>query len=106
MEKPILHLNLKKKWFDMIESGEKREEYREYKTYYHRLFVNGYVKIKGKIYHPSDVIICFSNGYAKTRRQMLFNLKLVYHGHGKPQWGAEKGKDYYVILLGERIYFI
>jgi hypothetical protein len=24
----ILHLTLKKKWFDMIASGEKREEYR------------------------------------------------------------------------------
>ena len=25
----ILHLTLKKKWFDMIASGEKKEEYRE-----------------------------------------------------------------------------
>ena len=24
-----LHLNLKKQWFDMILSGEKKEEYRE-----------------------------------------------------------------------------
>ncbi|HET8736229.1 MAG TPA: ASCH domain-containing protein, partial [Pricia sp.] len=29
-----LHLNLKKKWFDMILSGEKKEEYREIKEYW------------------------------------------------------------------------
>lgn len=30
----ILHLTLKKKWFDMIASGEKKEEYREVKDYW------------------------------------------------------------------------
>lgn len=29
MNKNTLHLSLKKRWFDMIASGEKREEYRE-----------------------------------------------------------------------------
>ena len=29
-----LHLNLKRKWFDMILSGEKKEEYREFKKYW------------------------------------------------------------------------
>lgn len=34
-----LHLNLKKKWFDMILSGEKTEEYREIKDFWiQRLF--------------------------------------------------------------------
>jgi hypothetical protein len=28
-----LNLVLKKKWYDMIESGEKTEEYRELKSY-------------------------------------------------------------------------
>ena len=30
----ILHLTLKKKWFDMILSGEKTDEYREIKPYW------------------------------------------------------------------------
>lgn len=34
MEKKILHLTLKKKWFDMILSGVKKEEYREVKAYW------------------------------------------------------------------------
>ena len=75
MEKPILHLNLEKKWFDMILSGEKKEEYREIKPYWNRVF-STYIKIKGKVYHPSDVIIRFSNGYAKNRRQ--FDIECKY----------------------------
>lgn len=34
-----LHLNLKKKWFDMIASGEKPEEYRELSDYWINRFV-------------------------------------------------------------------
>lgn len=33
-------LPIKKKWFDMIKSGEKREEYREIKPYYTARFLN------------------------------------------------------------------
>ena len=36
---PVLHLTLKKYWFDMIKSGIKKEEYREIKDYWvKRLF--------------------------------------------------------------------
>lgn len=34
MKPKVLHLTLKKKWFDMIASGEKVEEYREIKPYW------------------------------------------------------------------------
>lgn len=33
-----LHLNLKKKWFDMILSSEKKEEYREIKPFWENRF--------------------------------------------------------------------
>lgn len=33
-DRRVLHLPLKGEWYDMIESGEKREEYREFKEYY------------------------------------------------------------------------
>ena len=48
----ILHLTLKKKWFDMIASGEKREEYRELKPYWHK-------RLMDKTYDA----IKFRNGY-------------------------------------------
>lgn len=35
----ILELPLKKEWYDMIESGEKREEYREIKPHWSKRFV-------------------------------------------------------------------
>lgn len=34
-----LKLTLKKKWFDMIASGEKKEEYREIKPYWIKRFI-------------------------------------------------------------------
>ena len=36
----MLVLPIKKKWFEMIASGEKREEYREIKPYYDSRFMN------------------------------------------------------------------
>ena len=36
----MLTLPIKKKWYDMILSGEKKEEYREQKPYYTKRFVN------------------------------------------------------------------
>ena len=36
----MLILPIKKEWFDMILSGEKKEEYREIKPYYERRFSN------------------------------------------------------------------
>lgn len=39
----MLTLPIKKKWFDMIKSGEKKEEYREIKPYYASRFYNNYI---------------------------------------------------------------
>ena len=36
----MLILPIKKKWFDMIASGEKKEEYREIKPYYNKCLGN------------------------------------------------------------------
>lgn len=38
----MLTLPIKKKWFDMIISGEKKEEYREIKPYYDTRFMNAF----------------------------------------------------------------
>jgi hypothetical protein len=102
MNKPILHLNLIKKWFDII--GEvKLEEYREITPYWERYFSGNSIRIKGKWYNPNEVIVCFSNGYAKDRPQKFFNIKELRVGVGNPIWGATPDKNYFVIVLGERI---
>ena len=52
--KKIIHLNLKKEWYDKIKSGEKTIEYREYKSYWIKRLLN-----------PFDEIH-FKNGYKKN----------------------------------------
>lgn len=105
----ILHLNLKAKWFDMIEQQIKLQEYRDYTDYWHRVFktvlndnnqMDDKIKIKGKYYNPTDVIICFSNGYAKNRRQMYVEIKEFGRGLGREEWGAIPKKWYYILTLG------
>lgn len=104
--KPILHLNLKKKWFDMILSGEKKEEYRDMSEYWKRIFQDHsdkfkmLIKIKNNHFYPEDVIICFSNGYAKNRRQFYIKCNGLKIGFGLEKWGAEKDKIYYILKLG------
>lgn len=86
----ILHLTLKKKWFDMIASGEKREEYREIKPYWNGRFVN-------KKYN----VIHFRNGYSKDCPNMFVELKDIKIGTGLVKWGALEGKLIYILELGE-----
>ena len=88
----ILHLTLKKKWFDLILSGKKTEEYREIKPYWEK-------RLMGKTY---DHVI-FRNGYAANAPQFTIELKSITQGIGKSEWGAEEGKIYFVLSLGEII---
>jgi hypothetical protein len=34
---------------------------------------------------------------------MTFEIKDIVIGEGKPEWGAEKGKEYFIIKLGRLI---
>ena len=96
-----LKLVLKKKWYDMIASGEKKEEYREMKEYWiHRLAEDvPPPSFFGRRYGT----VTFYLGYAKERPSMSFKIESITIGKGKTEWGAEPGKDYFVIKLGERI---
>lgn len=74
----------------MIASGEKKEEYRDFKPYYHK-----------RLYHPYEYVKLHL-GYTKTH--MLFRCIKIDVGFGKEEWGAEKDKLYYVIHLGEKLW--
>ena len=56
----ILHLTIKKKWFDLIASGKKKIEYREYKPYW-------VTRLYGKHFDE----IHFRNGYGKKSPVMV-----------------------------------
>ena len=97
-----IKLTLKKKWFDMILSGEKIEEYRELKLYWERRFS----KLLSKDYKGETIenIHFFNGGHFSDK---LPNFKIKFEGieirHGKQKLGAENNKKYYVIKLGEII---
>ena len=105
----ILHLTLKKKWFDMIASGEKKEEYREIKQFWAKRLANGietYLTAflpKGygyKIDWKEFDVIVFSHGYKRDRPQITVEFKGVDIDTGKSKWGAVPKKEYFVIKLG------
>lgn len=101
-----LHLTLKKEWFDMILSGEKKEEYREIKRYWiHRLcneveYENG--AAWEAVFKKFDVIE-FKNGYGKNAPTMTVKLDGIKIGLGIMSWGAYPGVEFFVIKLGEII---
>jgi hypothetical protein len=95
-----LHLNLKKKWFDMIASGEKKEEYREIKPYWDkRLVIENF---NGDKFKHFDVVV-FKNGYSKDAPTITVRIKHIGLSQGKKEWGAGDGKLYYCISLGKII---
>ena len=91
----ILHLTLKKKWFDMIASGEKKEEYREMKDHWDSRLRNKDGSLKVFDY------VRFSHAYSKGRSTMLVVWESCEIKCGKKEWGAELNKLYYTTSLGE-----
>ena len=90
-----LTLCLKYKWFAMIASGEKLEEYRDITPYYAAKFLeNGvyrqYDKVKFVMGHDFDTCVIFKNPRIRI-------------GQGLSRFGAEAGKLYYILTWGEMV---
>ncbi len=92
----ILHLTLKRKWYDMIASGEKTEEYREIKPYWTTRLKDFLVK------RPFDYII-FKNGYGKDVPTMKVELKNIDFGTSNLKW-ADREEKCYVLHLGKVVW--
>lgn len=96
----MLILPIKKKWFDMILSGEKLEEYRQIKTYYRtRFFSKGFLDSEG---NPTDrqEWILFRNGYFKSSPSFMAYCQLSIK-EGNPEWGATPNERYYTFQILE-----
>ena len=87
----VLHLTLKKKWFDMILSGEKKEEYREIKPYWNK-------RLK---FSEFPNMIIFKNGYSKNARTMNVIMEGLNIGKAVPEWSDNWQGDVFVIKLGK-----
>lgn len=94
----MLTIPIKEPWFSMILSGEKKEEYREIKRYWQiRLCNADLLDMWGK---PNERVrtVRFVNGYGKNRPSFLAEVWADID-IGRPEWGAEKGKTYYVLRI-------
>ena len=88
----LLHLVLKRQWYDMILSGEKRDEYRDITPYWRK-------RLEGKDYD----VVEFRNGYQKDARRMRFEIQFISRGYGHEMWGAPGSRPVYIIGIGAQI---
>ena len=109
----MLTLPIRRKWFDMILTGEKKEEYREVKPYYTARFRKFltlcpnmpdetvekiYRALAGKGGLPYPGGLTLRNGYGAGDAALIIRGKLMIRT-GRPEWGAEEGKEYYVLTI-------
>ena len=94
----MMILPIKKKWFDMILSGEKKEEYREIKPYYKSRFHTAGLIDRYGLPTISNARITFRKGYYANSQVIVANCT-IFILPGRPEWGAEPGKEYYVLKI-------
>ena len=111
-----LTLHLKKKWFDLIKAGIKKEEYRECSSYWINRFQKHcsefefiFLGYPGKYGEQKKMIsagglkydtIEFAISYPKRTEKdkwLIFKNPKIRIGTGRTEWGAEPGKLYFVI---------
>lgn len=127
MANRTLYLSLKAELYEVIESGEKTEDYRELKEYwtkrlvkikdYRRKFTHTWqafdyilslIKDEDELHDTDCPDVAFTKYdrvkflYGYTNRTMTFEVEDIYIGKGKPEWGAPEDKVF-IIKLGKRI---
>lgn len=100
----MLILPIKKKWFDMILSGEKREEYRDIKPYWTIRIVRwlgfpaseteSVLELLRKKETTTEKRVVLQNGYGRNASKVAVLCTLSIDT-GNAEWGAEQGKEYY-----------
>lgn len=94
----MLTLPIKQKWFDMIVSGEKLEEYRAMTDYWRKRFVSELVR-QGKQRGFNGLKVRIRAGYRKNADMAELTLSMITQGTGRPEWGAEPGVEYFVLHI-------
>lgn len=121
-EMKTLHLPLKAKWYEMIDSGVKTEEYRILSSHWvQRLLelANGrrlkWIDAFPLSFHSIDIKNSMEMGvlkfrqfdaakfaYGYTKRTMTFEIESITIGKGNPEWGAPT-EEVFIIKLGKRV---
>ncbi len=102
LQNDILDLSLTYHWFDEIAAGRKLEEYRELTDFYRsRLYVPLNQWHGTNIFRHYDAVR-FHRGQGSPTT-MLVECIGIRIGYGREDWGAPKGKQVFVIQLGNII---
>jgi hypothetical protein len=91
-----LHLNLKRKWFDMILSGEKKEEYREIKKHWVKQLLDFkpfYYYFKGDT--KEDRLAAHERGYSELIKNIKNGTYVGYQHKNLVSSGID-GKNLYI----------
>ena len=119
----ILHLPLKRKWYQLIKSGAKPEEYRDTTPYWMKR-ICGCPATRCKDTKPKTCEGCpvlenarmipkrfsavhFSLGYPKGddfERNMFYRIIKVTIGYGNQAWGAKPNKKHIIIHLDKPLF--
>ena len=98
----MLVLPIKKKWFDMIKSGEKKEEYREIKPYWTKRFCHALYDLElgnsSKTLYKGQGTVIFQNGYQKNAPKIKCEMLGITHS----QATDIRKKDYACKLYKEK----
>lgn len=97
-EKRILHLPVKKKFFDMEEAGIKTEDYREIKGYW----ITRLQECKRDNFVQFDEVH-LRNGYGKNAPLLIFECKGIDIGPAVPEWSDNWQGNVFRIKLGKRL---
>lgn len=99
----------------MIKDEIKPEEYREIKPYwiqrltwheYHGMPPEHIIKLASSgvdVFRRNIDQVSANNGYAKGCPNIKWEHKGIRIGQGNPEWGAEPGKDYFILDIGNII---
>ena len=86
----MLTLPIKRKWFDMIADGKKKEEYRDFTEYYKSRFKKYAAK--------SEFKIRFRAGY-RADSPLMECVVSLYVDSGKEEWGAPRDWRGFVLKI-------
>lgn len=108
----MLTLPIKRKWLEMIRSGEKKEEYRAISPYYtsrFKIFISYFChnnEVAEKVFRKAtaeririgfrDVVL--RAGYSPLAPAIMISGKITV-GPGRTEWGAVKGEEYYILHI-------
>ncbi len=101
-----LNLTIARKWFDMIVSGIKHEEYRDCEN---KQVQRAYLKAcNGRWWQECDPIVIFRNGYTMKSRAAAVKIS-GYDLRGRwdvkhPEWGEpRRRRSHIVVKLGQLV---